>query len=51
MLQDVEASRPIELDALVGAVIEIAGRLGVEVPNIRALMGIARLRARQLGLY
>ena len=51
MLQDVEASRPIELDALVGTVIEIAGRLGVEVPNIRALMGLTRLRARQLGLY
>ena len=51
MLQDVEASRPIELDALVGSVIEIADRLGVEVPNIRTLMGIARLRARQLGLY
>ncbi len=51
MLQDVEAGRPIELDALVGSVIEIADRLGVEVPNIRALMGIARLRARQLGLY
>ena len=51
MLQDVEAGRPIELDALVGSVIEIAGRLGVEVPHIRALMGLARLRARQLGLY
>jgi 2-dehydropantoate 2-reductase len=51
MLQDVEAARPIELDALVGSVVEIAGRLGVDVPNIRALMGIARLRARQLGLY
>lgn len=51
MLQDVEASRPIELDALVGSVIEIAGRLGVEVPSIRTLMGLARLRARQLGLY
>ncbi len=51
MLQDVEASRPIELDALVGSVIEIAGRLGLDVPNIRTLMGIARLRARQLGLY
>jgi 2-dehydropantoate 2-reductase len=51
MLQDVEALRPIELDALVGSVIEIAGRLGVEVPNIRALMGLARLRARRLGLY
>ena len=51
MLQDVEASRPIELDALVGTVIEIAQRLGVDVPNIRALMGLTRLRARHLGLY
>jgi 2-dehydropantoate 2-reductase len=51
MLQDVEAGRPIELDALVGTVIEIADRLGVEVPHIRTLMGLARLRARQLGLY
>lgn len=51
MLQDLEAGRPIELDALVGTVIEIADRLGVEVPNIRTLMGLARLRARQLALY
>ena len=51
MLQDVEALRPIELDALVGTVIEIAERLGVDVPNIRALMGLTRLRARHLGIY
>lgn len=51
MLQDVEASRPIELDALVGTVIEIADRLDVAVPSIRVLMGLARLRARQLDLY
>lgn len=51
MLQDVNAGRPIELDALVGAVIEIADRVGVPVPTIRGLMGLARLRARQLGLY
>ena len=51
MLQDVEAGRPIELDALVGSVIEIASRFDVEVPHIRALMGLARLRARHLGLY
>lgn len=51
MLQDVEAGRPIELDALVGAVIEIAERLDLAVPTIRSLMGLTRLRARQLGLY
>ncbi len=51
MLQDVEAGRPIELDALVGAVIEIARRVDVPVPTIDGLMGLARLQARQLGLY
>jgi len=51
MLQDVEAGRPIELDALVGAVIEIAVRVAVPVPTIAALMGLARLQARERGLY
>lgn len=51
MLQDVEAGRPIELDALVGAVIEIARRVDVPVPTIEGLMGLARLQAQRLGLY
>ena len=51
MLQDVEAGRPIELDAIVGAVIEIARRVDVPVPTIDGLMGLARLQAQRLGLY
>ncbi|MGE0312742.1 MAG: 2-dehydropantoate 2-reductase [Lautropia sp.] len=51
MLQDVDAGRPVELDAIVGAVIEIAQRIGHPVPTIRAVMGLARLHARGLGLY
>lgn len=51
MLQDFEAGRAVELDALVGAVIEIAERVDVPVPSVRALMGMARLRARAAGLY
>ena len=39
MLQDVEAGRPIELDAIVGAVCEIAQVLGLATPHIDALMG------------
>jgi 2-dehydropantoate 2-reductase len=35
MLQDVIAHRPIELDPIVGAVIELAGRLDVPVPRLR----------------
>jgi len=51
MLQDVEAGRPTELDALVGAVLEIARWRGIATPNIDALFGLARLQARCLGLY
>ncbi len=51
MLQDVAAGRPIELDALVGAVHEIARRVGVATPNIDALFGLTRLMARGQGLY
>jgi 2-dehydropantoate 2-reductase len=51
MLQDVEAGRVLELDAIVGAVHEIGERLGVPAPNIGALFGLARLFARTRGLY
>jgi 2-dehydropantoate 2-reductase len=51
MLQDVEALRPIELDALVGAVREIGARVGVETPGIDALFGLTRLFGRVHGLY
>jgi 2-dehydropantoate 2-reductase len=51
MLQDVEAGRAIELDALVGAVHEVGQRLGIATPNINALLGLARLYGRVRGLY
>jgi 2-dehydropantoate 2-reductase len=51
MLQDVEAGRSIELDALVGAVREIAQGLGVATPTIDGLLGLTRMMARNKGLY
>ncbi len=51
MLQDVEAGREGELDALVSSVRELGERAGVATPFTDALLGLARLRARQLGLY
>ncbi len=51
MLQDVEAGRPVELDALVGAVHEIGRRVGVATPFIDALLGLARVHGRVHGLY
>ena len=51
MLQDVEAGRPIELDALVSAVQELGGAVGVATPFTDALLGLTRLFARTRGLY
>lgn len=46
MLQDAEAGRALELDALVGAVREIGIAVGVPTPFIDALLGLTRLSAR-----
>jgi 2-dehydropantoate 2-reductase len=51
MLQDVEADRPIELDAIVGAVREIGQHVGVPTPNIDVLFGLGRLFGRVRNLY
>ena len=51
MLQDVDAGKPVELDALVSAVRELGGLTGVATPFTDALLGLSRLHARGLGLY
>ena len=51
MLQDVEAGRPLEIDALLGAVREVGQHLGVPTPHLDSLLGLARLMARTRGLY
>ena len=42
MLQDLEAGKPLELDCMTGAVVEIAGLVGVPVPETRVLDSLAR---------
>ncbi|GAB1383838.1 MAG TPA: 2-dehydropantoate 2-reductase [Ottowia sp.] len=51
MLQDVEAGRSVELDALVASVRELGQLTGVATPFTDALLGLARLHARVRGLY
>ncbi len=48
MLQDVEAGRPIELEALVGSVIELGRLTGTATPHIDAVYALMRLLARSL---
>ena len=43
MLQDYEAGRPMEIEAVVGAVVELGERLGVAMPPTRAVYASAKL--------
>jgi 2-dehydropantoate 2-reductase len=46
MLQDLERGRPLEIDALVGAVVELAGLVSVATPTIAAVLGLLELRVK-----
>jgi 2-dehydropantoate 2-reductase len=48
MLQDLESGRPLEIDAIVGAVAELGRRLGVPTPTIDAIDSLLRLRAASI---
>ena len=51
MLQDVEAGKALEIDALVAAVSEIGNKVSVPTPYIDVILGLARLKAQIMGLY
>jgi len=43
MLQDLEAGRPLELEPVVGAVVELGTRLGVPMPKTRTIYACTKL--------
>ena len=43
MLQDFEAGRPLEIEAIVGAVVELGERLGVPMPATRTVYACAKM--------
>jgi 2-dehydropantoate 2-reductase len=49
MLQDLERGRPLELDALVGAVQELGRLVDVPTPTIDTIFALARMRAQTAG--
>lgn len=51
MLQDLEAGREIELDALLAAPREIAARVGVSTPTIDMLFALTRAMGRCRAIY
>ena len=50
-LQDFEAGRPVELEPLIGAVIEIGRMTGVATPTLDTVFALARQRARTAGVW
>ena len=49
MLQDIEAGRPLELEPIVGAVVELGQRLGIPVPYTKTVYACVKLLAKDLG--
>jgi 2-dehydropantoate 2-reductase len=47
MLQDVEAGRPTELDALLGAVIELAGLVEIDTPCLKTIYDLCKFRCER----
>lgn len=51
MLQDAEAGRELEYEALVGVVHELALKLRIHAPNLETLYGLIRLLGSNIGTY
>jgi 2-dehydropantoate 2-reductase len=51
MLQDLDAGRPMEIDALVASVQELGRLTDLPTPTIDIVLALVRLRARVAGLY
>jgi 2-dehydropantoate 2-reductase len=51
MLQDLERGRSMEIDALLGAVVELGEVVDRPMPTCRTVLALLRERARRAGLY
>lgn len=49
MLQDLELGRPLEIEALLGAVVELAGWVDLPMPVSNAVLALVRQRAAMRG--
>ena len=48
MLQDVEAGRSLEIGGMLGAVVELAALVSIDVPTLRAFQACVSLRDKTL---
>lgn len=50
MLQDLERGRPMEIEALLGVIVEFAELTGLPAPTCRTVLALVRARAKAAGL-
>ncbi|HET6236715.1 MAG TPA: 2-dehydropantoate 2-reductase [Acetobacteraceae bacterium] len=51
ILQDLELGRPMEIDGIFDAPLEMARAAGVRAPTLEMVVGLMKVRAREAGLY
>ncbi|MEN1831689.1 2-dehydropantoate 2-reductase [Pseudomonas lijiangensis] len=51
MLQDVEGNKPVEIQAILGALVSVADRVGAPLTRTRTVYALARMRAATLRLF
>ena len=51
MLQDAQAGRPVEIEAILGALVEVAAACRAPVPLLGAVYALARMHAVSAGLF
>ena len=49
--QDLEANKPLEIDPIIGSIIEIGNKLNIDMPMLKAANSLIKLKAENLGLY
>ena len=49
--QDLNAGKPLEIDPIIGSIIEIANKLKVETPKLKTINSRLKIKAENMGLY
>ena len=49
--QDLNAGKPLEIDPIIGSVIEIGNKLKIETPTLKTINSRLKLKAENMGLY
>jgi len=49
--QDLNLGKPLEIDPIIGSIIELANKLNIETPNLKSVNSRLKIKAEKMGLY